>query len=58
MIARTSTTDVIASGMGGTRNGSLQLVSYPSVLSTVVSKISTIFGGACLALNLFLIHHF
>ncbi|KAJ6729798.1 HOMEOBOX-LEUCINE ZIPPER PROTEIN MERISTEM L1 [Salix viminalis] len=26
MIARTSTTDVIASGMGGTRNGSLQLM--------------------------------
>lgn len=26
MIARTSTTDVISSGMGGTRNGSLQLV--------------------------------
>jgi len=27
MIARTSTTDIISTGMGGTRNGALQLVS-------------------------------
>lgn len=27
MIARTTTTDVISSGMGGTRNGALQLVT-------------------------------
>ncbi|TXG62803.1 hypothetical protein EZV62_009797 [Acer yangbiense] len=31
MIARTSTTDVISSGMGGTRNGALQLVLSPLV---------------------------
>ncbi|KAF8412309.1 hypothetical protein HHK36_000270 [Tetracentron sinense] len=30
MIARTSTTDIISSGMGGTRNGALQLVNFPS----------------------------
>lgn len=28
LIARASTTDVISSGMGGTRNGTIQLVSY------------------------------
>lgn len=28
MIARTATTDVISSGMGGTRNGALQLVEF------------------------------
>jgi len=28
MIAICSTTDVISSGMGGTRNGALQLVSW------------------------------
>ncbi|KAJ6940310.1 hypothetical protein NC651_006455 [Populus alba x Populus x berolinensis] len=37
MIARTSTTDVIASGMGGTRNGSLQLMNAElQVLSPLV----------------------
>lgn len=30
LVARTSTTDVISSGMGGTRNGALQLVSIDS----------------------------
>lgn len=33
LIARATTTDVISSGMGGTRNGALQLVSlyaFPS----------------------------
>jgi len=30
MIARATTTDVISSGMGGTRNGALQLVYSPN----------------------------
>lgn len=39
MIARTSTTDVISSGMGGTRNGSLQLVSENVCLPQIVYKV-------------------
>ena len=57
MIARTSTTDVISSGMGGTRNGALQLVNVssttdmcvvPSMFSLRVLKIKTFFlSDAC-----------
>lgn len=32
MIARTATTDVISSGMGGTRNGALQLVAFHNLI--------------------------
>lgn len=35
VIARTTTTDVISSGMGGTRNGALQLVSSYGLHATM-----------------------
>lgn len=33
LIARTSTIDVISSGMGGTRNGALHLVSHDTPIN-------------------------
>ncbi|KAK3194871.1 hypothetical protein Dsin_026181 [Dipteronia sinensis] len=48
MIARTSTTDVISSGMGGTRNGSLQLMHAElQVLSPLVPVREVTFLRFC-----------
>lgn len=65
MIARTATTDVISSGMGGTRNGALQLVEfYNSIINEhlinyflliilvykkIKIKLFFLFGDACRA---------
>lgn len=50
MIARTTTTDVLSSGMGGTRNGALQLVIHfkikkgPSLIFISLSFVPEISG--------------
>lgn len=53
MIARTTTTDVISSGVGGTRNGALQLVSPPLLNSYFCYPTSLFFSYLKIVHNFF-----